>query len=55
MVRNFAGIIRCGNINFEAPIQDNPEEALIIQNVEYRSDFTLIIGRDFNGRYVIGN
>jgi len=55
VVRNFAGIIRCGNINYEAPIQDNPEDVLAIQSVEYRSDFTLIIGRDFNGRYVIGN
>jgi len=53
-VRNFADIIRCGNISFEAPARDNPEEELAIQNVEYRSDFTLIIGRDFNGRYVIG-
>jgi hypothetical protein len=25
-----------------------------LQNFEYKSDFTLIIGRDFNGRYVAG-
>jgi anionic cell wall polymer biosynthesis LytR-Cps2A-Psr (LCP) family protein len=55
VVKNFAGIIRCGNISYEASVRDNPEEELVIQNVEYRSDFTLIIGRDFNGRYVIGN
>jgi len=55
VVRNFADIIRCGNISFEAPVRDNPEEELVLQSVEYRSDFTLIIGRDFNGRYVIGN
>ncbi|MDR0456944.1 MAG: LCP family protein [Treponema sp.] len=55
VVKNFAGIIRCGNISYEAPMRDNPEDELIIQNVEYHSDFTLIIGRDFNGRYVIGN
>jgi len=55
VVRNFAGIIRCGNISFDAPLRDNAEGDLVLQNVEYRSDFTLIIGRDFNGRYVIGN
>ena len=55
MVRNFAGIIRCTNISFEAVNRDAPEEEQIMQNLEYRSDFTLIIGRDFNGRYVVGN
>jgi len=55
VVRNLAGIIRCANISIETPVRDNPEGDLILQNVEYRSDFTLIIGRDFNGRYVIGN
>jgi len=55
MVRNFAGIIRCTNISFEAANRDAPEEERIMQNLEYRSDFTLIIGRDFNGRYVVGN
>ena len=55
VVRNFAGIIRCKNISFEAPLRDNPDGELAIQSLEYRSDFTLIIGRDFNGRYVIGN
>ncbi|MCL2270754.1 MAG: LCP family protein [Treponema sp.] len=54
-VRNFAGIIRCNNINYEAHNRDTPDEEIAIQNLEYRSDFTLIIGRDFNGRYVIGN
>jgi anionic cell wall polymer biosynthesis LytR-Cps2A-Psr (LCP) family protein len=55
MAKTFAGIIRCTNISFEAQSRDNPEEDLFIQNLEYHSDFTLIIGRDFNGRYVIGN
>lgn len=55
MARNFAGIIRCGNISFEALARDNSESEHTIQNYEYRSDFTLIIGRDFNGRYVTGN
>jgi anionic cell wall polymer biosynthesis LytR-Cps2A-Psr (LCP) family protein len=44
----FAGIIQCGNITRELY---NPEE-LDSQSMEYKADFTLIIGRDFNGRYV---
>jgi anionic cell wall polymer biosynthesis LytR-Cps2A-Psr (LCP) family protein len=48
----FAGIFRCKNIIRENSGRDSPEA---MQNVEYRSDFTFIIGRDFNGRYVTGN
>jgi anionic cell wall polymer biosynthesis LytR-Cps2A-Psr (LCP) family protein len=55
MAKNFAGIIRCNNIRFEAQNRDALEDELALQNLEYRSDFTLIIGRDFNGRYVTGN
>jgi len=51
----FAGIINCKNIQSEKPLSENTEGELLIQSVEYRADFTLIIGRDFNGRYVIGN
>jgi anionic cell wall polymer biosynthesis LytR-Cps2A-Psr (LCP) family protein len=54
MVQTFAEIIHCGNIRFQTPINENPEEELDMQDLEYRSDFTLIIGRDFNGRYVTG-
>jgi anionic cell wall polymer biosynthesis LytR-Cps2A-Psr (LCP) family protein len=58
VVKNFGDIIRCLNIRSEAPLEDlpvgSPERELNIQNFEYRSDFTLIIGRDFNGRYVSG-
>jgi anionic cell wall polymer biosynthesis LytR-Cps2A-Psr (LCP) family protein len=54
VVKTFADIIRCGNIHFESPLRENPEGELDIQSLEYRSDFTLIIGRDFNGRYVTG-
>jgi anionic cell wall polymer biosynthesis LytR-Cps2A-Psr (LCP) family protein len=56
MVRTFAEIIRCENIRSEAAVQENLEGALEMdpQNYEYKSDFTLIIGRDFNGRYVAG-
>jgi anionic cell wall polymer biosynthesis LytR-Cps2A-Psr (LCP) family protein len=56
VVRTFADIIRCDDIQFETPAPDLLEQEfeINIQNLEYRSDFTLIIGRDFNGRYVTG-
>jgi anionic cell wall polymer biosynthesis LytR-Cps2A-Psr (LCP) family protein len=50
MVNTFAEIIRCKNIRFEAA----DTGSLDSQNVEYKADFTLIIGRDFDGRYVSG-
>jgi hypothetical protein len=46
----FADIIRCQNISYDV-LTGEPEEVNIL-NFDYRSDFTLIIGRDFNGRYV---
>jgi anionic cell wall polymer biosynthesis LytR-Cps2A-Psr (LCP) family protein len=54
VARTFAEIIRCGNIRFEAMTPENLdlELEMNLQNFEYKSDFTLIIGRDFNGRYV---
>jgi calcineurin-like phosphoesterase len=54
MSRTFADIIRCRNIRFESPGRENIELGMemSIQNLEYHSDFTLIIGKDFNGRYV---
>lgn len=55
VVRTFAEIIRCKQIRFEANPLENADMGMNLQNYEYRSDFTLIIGRDFNGRYVIGN
>jgi len=48
----FAAIIRCKNIRRESSGRESHEGNPGMQNVEYRSDFTLIIGRDFNGRYV---
>jgi anionic cell wall polymer biosynthesis LytR-Cps2A-Psr (LCP) family protein len=56
LVKIFGGVLRCTNIRYESPVSDIPEspEGLSPQNFEYRSDFTLIIGRDFNGRYVTG-
>ena len=55
IVKNFADIIRCTNIYYETPDRENPDRELTLQSHEYRSDFTLIIGRDFNGRFVTGN
>jgi len=51
MINEFADIIRCNNIRSEL-IADEPEDQL---NPEYKADITLIIGKDFNGRYVTGN
>jgi anionic cell wall polymer biosynthesis LytR-Cps2A-Psr (LCP) family protein len=51
---SFGEIIRCRNIRSEAPIQENPEVELEGQYFEYRSDFTFVIGRDFDGRYITG-
>jgi hypothetical protein len=53
MARDFADIIRCNNISREASDREGPEGA--VQSFDYRSDFTLIIGRDFDGRYVSRN
>ncbi|MDR1277704.1 MAG: LCP family protein [Treponema sp.] len=54
MAKTFGDIIHCGNIRTETPVSENPETGLNIQDFDYRSDFTLIIGRDFDGRYVSG-
>jgi anionic cell wall polymer biosynthesis LytR-Cps2A-Psr (LCP) family protein len=50
----FGEIIRCRNIRSETPLMENSEAEPEFQNFEYRSDFILIIGRDFDGRYVTG-
>jgi len=55
MAKDFAGIIRCKNLNFEGHSPEDPDGEITLQSHEYRADFTLIIGRDFNGRYVTGN
>ncbi|MDR3249282.1 MAG: LCP family protein [Treponema sp.] len=54
MVQAFGEVIHCRNIRSEVSPPENPEAELDFQNFEYRSDFTLIIGRDFDGRYVSG-
>jgi anionic cell wall polymer biosynthesis LytR-Cps2A-Psr (LCP) family protein len=52
MARAFGEVIRCGNFRFDSPDVSETTIDLNLQNFEYRSDFTLIIGKDFNGRYV---
>jgi anionic cell wall polymer biosynthesis LytR-Cps2A-Psr (LCP) family protein len=53
VVQDLAGTIRCGNILVEGSSRESPELDMNIRNFEYRSDFTLILGKDFDGRYVI--
>jgi anionic cell wall polymer biosynthesis LytR-Cps2A-Psr (LCP) family protein len=54
VVNVFAETIRCKNISYEAKI---PEIDIgpSVRNPDFKADFTLIIGRDFNGRIVTGN
>jgi anionic cell wall polymer biosynthesis LytR-Cps2A-Psr (LCP) family protein len=52
MVKSFADVIRCNNIRRE--ITPNEKETAG-QSVEYKADITLLIGKNFNGRYVTGN
>jgi len=54
MVSAFADVIRCKNIRREFDSLDEEDE-FFNQDVEYKAEFTLIIGRDFDGRYVTGN
>jgi anionic cell wall polymer biosynthesis LytR-Cps2A-Psr (LCP) family protein len=53
LVREFADVIRCNNIRREIIPGDEEEDAL--SDFEYRADVTLLIGRNFDGRYVTGN
>ncbi|MDR2490761.1 MAG: LCP family protein [Spirochaetaceae bacterium] len=46
----FAGVINCQNITSENIHQLN-NDMPAIHELEYKADFTLIIGKDFNGRY----
>ena len=55
LVQSFADVIRCNNIRRELDISSEPENFTDFQNIEYKADITLIIGRNFNGRYVTGN
>ncbi|GHV78524.1 LytR family transcriptional regulator [Spirochaetia bacterium] len=48
MAKIFGEVIRCRNIRSDIDVD------IQIPNLEYRSDFTLIIGKDFNGRFTSG-
>ena len=54
LVNDFADIIRCRNISqdFSQVLQD---DGSAVRGTEYKADITLIIGRNFNGRHVVGN
>jgi len=54
VANSFAAVIRCKNVRFESRLPDDDAGA-VVRSPEYRADFTLIIGRDFNGRIVTGN
>ncbi|MDR2433305.1 MAG: LCP family protein [Treponema sp.] len=51
----FAEIIRCENIRVESIVEEISRGDITIRDFEYQSDFTLIVGRDFDGRYVKRN
>jgi anionic cell wall polymer biosynthesis LytR-Cps2A-Psr (LCP) family protein len=53
IVRTFAEIIRCNDIRQE--LLPDEENEMNFLSMDYKADFTLIIGRNFNGRYVTGN
>ena len=52
LVLAFGEVIRCSNVRTNSLISDDEEIDLNIQNLNYQADLTLIIGKDFNGRYV---
>jgi hypothetical protein len=54
-VRAFGDLIRSTNIHREAVSLDELEDLMINQNIELRADVTLLLGRNFNGRYVTEN
>jgi hypothetical protein len=54
IVKTFAEIIRCNDIRQEAMI-DSGENEINFFSMDYKADFTLIIGRNFDGRYVTGD
>jgi len=49
MAKNFAEVIRCRTIRTET--REGVDGAA--PTFEYKADFTIIIGKDFNGRYVV--
>jgi anionic cell wall polymer biosynthesis LytR-Cps2A-Psr (LCP) family protein len=55
VVQDFGKIIHCTNIRYDNSNPERDELDLELGNFEYQADFTLIIGRDFNERYVTGS
>jgi anionic cell wall polymer biosynthesis LytR-Cps2A-Psr (LCP) family protein len=55
VVRAFGDVIQCNNIHFESEDRIELDMEPAARYPEYKSDFTLIIGRDFNGRSVTGS
>jgi anionic cell wall polymer biosynthesis LytR-Cps2A-Psr (LCP) family protein len=51
---DFAAIIRCKKIRNESRMAEDDASVTLPTN-EYRADLTLIIGKDFDGRFVTGN
>ena len=54
LVRDFAELIRCTNITRETAMYEEVENEIIAFG-EIKADITLLIGRNFNGRYVSEN
>ena len=54
LVKSFSDVIRCNEIRREITPEAKENETLV-QDTEYKADVTLLIGRNFNGRYVTGN
>ena len=55
MGKVLADIIRCTNIRREPLFSNIPGMEFDFMDFEPRADFTLILGRDFNGRFVVSN
>ena len=54
LAKSFSDVIRCNNIRKEI-IPEAKENETLVHDTEYKADITLLIGRNFNGRYVTGN
>jgi len=55
VAKTFADVIKCTNIKSEFVPNNEPENQMDMQPFDYKADIRLIIGRDFNGRYVTKN
>jgi anionic cell wall polymer biosynthesis LytR-Cps2A-Psr (LCP) family protein len=55
IARTFGDIIRCRDVRVDTSVDVGSDLDMDLRNYEYRADFTLILGKDFNERYVTGN